>query len=139
MPKEVRLVRDQLEQALFTLPKDPQSPTIGLLIEEAIEVALEIEFTNPTPPASASVIKMAEGKEHMPLSYRVIDLASGGAEPVEHLVEGVASPEAAAQKALGTRLFRSGRKAELRARVYFQRPGMPMSMVRLYTKAARPR
>lgn len=138
MPKQVRLVRDQLEQALFTLPKDPQSPTIGLLIEEAIEVALEIEFTNPTPPASANVTRMAEGKEQMPLSYRVVDLASGGAEPVEHLVEGVASPEAAAEKALGIRLFRSGRKAELRARVYFQRPGTPLSMVRLYTRPARP-
>ena len=40
MPKEARLVRDQLEQALFTLPKDQQTPAIGLLIEEAIEVAL---------------------------------------------------------------------------------------------------
>lgn len=126
MAKQVRLVRDQLEQALFTLPKDPQSPAIGLLIEEAIEVALEIEFTNPAPSAPA-------------ISYRVVDLASGGPDPVEHLVDGVASPEAAAEKALGTRLFRSGRKPELRARVYFQRPGMPISMVRLYTKPAKPR
>lgn len=73
----------------------------------------------------------------MPVSYRVIDLASGGAEPVEHVVDGVATPEAAAEKALGARLFRSGRKPELRARVYFQRPGMPLSMVRLYAKAAK--
>ncbi|MFK4812698.1 hypothetical protein N8A98_14755 [Devosia neptuniae] len=139
MPKEARLVRDQLEQALFTLPKDPQAPAIGLLIEEAIEVALEIEFTNSVPPATAAHAKDSPtGELVMPLSYRVVDLASGGAEPPEHQVDGVNSPEAAAEKALGTRLFRSGRKADLRARVYFQRPGMPLSMVRLYAKAIKP-
>ncbi|KFC61782.1 hypothetical protein FF80_03979 [Devosia sp. LC5] len=139
MPKEARLVRDQLEQALFTLPKDPQAPTIGLLIEEAIEVALEIEFTNPVQPSAEAHAKdTGTGELAMTLSYRVVDLASGGPEPLEHEVDGVNSPEAAAEKVLGTKLFRSGRKADLRARVYFQRPGMPLSMVRLYAKAIKP-
>jgi hypothetical protein len=136
MAKQARLVRDQLEQALFTLPKDQQSPAIGLLIEEAIEVALEIEFTHPQQPLAHASDMPHEGLD-MPLSYRVIDLASPAPEPPEHLVS-ANSPEDAAEKVLGIRLFRSGSKQDLRARVYFQRPGMPISMVRLYSKAIKP-
>lgn len=41
-----RAVRDQLEQALYSLPcHDERARAIALQIEEAIEVALEIELT----------------------------------------------------------------------------------------------
>ncbi|WP_158409498.1 hypothetical protein [Devosia psychrophila] len=46
------------------------------------------------------------------------------------------SPEAAARKALGIDLVRSGAKRDLRAKVYFQHPGQSLSMVRLYAKVA---
>jgi hypothetical protein len=36
---------------------------------------------------------------------------------------------------LGVEVVRSGSKRELRARVYFQHPGQPLSMVRLYSKS----
>ncbi|MDB5473265.1 MAG: hypothetical protein JWP99_568, partial [Devosia sp.] len=45
------------------------------------------------------------------------------------------SPEDAAFKAMGETLVRSGRRSDLRARVYFQHPDQPVSMVRLYAKA----
>ena len=65
--------------------------------------------------------------------YRVIDLRTGDAAPNETIVE-ARSPEAAAQGALGLELVRSGPKHELRARVYFQHDGQPVSMVRLYAR-----
>ena len=65
--------------------------------------------------------------------YRVIDLQVEAIDPNETIVE-ARSPEAAALDALGAELVRSGTKAELRARVYFQYPGQPLSMVRLYAK-----
>jgi hypothetical protein len=70
------------------------------------------------------------------LSYRVVDLRTKVIEADEVLVEGVASPEAAAEKALGMRLVRSGAKKDLVARVYWQPLGQPVSMVRLYSMAA---
>lgn len=43
-----REVRDQLEQALFTLPrKHCGAVEIAHQIEEAIDVAIELEFTRP--------------------------------------------------------------------------------------------
>jgi hypothetical protein len=68
--------------------------------------------------------------------YRVIDLQPGTIDPNEAIVE-AGSPEAAAREVLGAELVRSGTKAELRARVYFQYPGQPLSMVRLYAKVDR--
>lgn len=41
----VRLARRQLEGALRALPKHPQAPQLALLIEEAIEMAYELELS----------------------------------------------------------------------------------------------
>ena len=71
----------------------------------------------------------------MSVSYRVVDVGSNVIESEHRIVIGVNSAEAAAKSALGVSLFRSGSKADLRARVYYQSPGQPMTMVRLYTKA----
>lgn len=40
----VRLARRQLEEALHALPTHPQAPQLPLLIEEAIEMAYELEL-----------------------------------------------------------------------------------------------
>jgi hypothetical protein len=71
----------------------------------------------------------------MPIQYRVIDLASSAIDPEERIVRST-SPERAVMEALGIEVVRSGSKHDLRARVYFQHPGQPLSMVRLYNKAA---
>lgn len=68
-------------------------------------------------------------------SYRVVDCRSNVVDPQEVLIDSAASPEDAARKAIGELLVRSGRRTELRVRVYFQHPGQPISMVRLYAKA----
>jgi hypothetical protein len=65
--------------------------------------------------------------------YRVIDLQTETVDPEPKTVA-ASSPEKAAELALGLTLIRSGAKKDLRARVYFQHPGQPMSMVRLYSK-----
>jgi hypothetical protein len=70
----------------------------------------------------------------MPIQYRVIDLADPAIDPDEHLVRST-SPERAVMDVLGVEVVRSGSKRELRARVYFQHPGQPLSMVRLYSKS----
>ncbi|MET3925923.1 hypothetical protein ABIE28_002032 [Devosia sp. 2618] len=70
----------------------------------------------------------------MSLKYRVIDLRSGLIDPNEIIVEGSRSPEDAARHVLGCDLVRSGQKRDLAARVYFNLPEQPVSMVRLYTK-----
>lgn len=67
--------------------------------------------------------------------YRVIDLQTEAIDPNPKIVT-ASSPEAAAELVLGLKLVRSGNKRDLRARVYSQRPGQPMSMVRLYQKVA---
>ena len=67
--------------------------------------------------------------------YRVIDLQTETIDPEPQTVS-ASSPEKAAELALGLELVRSGSKQDLRARVYFQNPDQPVSMVRLYTKAA---
>ena len=69
----------------------------------------------------------------MPIEYRVIDLASSTVSPDERIVLST-RPERAALEALGVEVVRSGAKRDLRARVYFQHPGQPLSMVRLYSK-----
>jgi hypothetical protein len=67
--------------------------------------------------------------------YRVVDCRSTIIDPNEVIIPKAASPEEAAFKALGETLVRSGRRSDLRARVYFQHPNQPMSMVRLYSKS----
>ena len=71
----------------------------------------------------------------MALSYRVIDLRTNVIDAVDILVDGVTSPESAAERALGVRLVRSGSKKDLVARVYWQPLGQPVMMVRLYRMA----
>ena len=68
-------------------------------------------------------------------SYRVVDCRSNADPLPEVTVDGAASPEDAALRAVGEVLVRSGRQSDLRVRVYFQHPGQMMSMVRLYAKA----
>lgn len=69
----------------------------------------------------------------MPIEYRVIDLASPAIDPTERVVRST-SPERAVMETLGIAVVRSGSKRDLRARVYFQHPGQPLTMVRLYSK-----
>lgn len=68
-------------------------------------------------------------------SYRVVDCRTNVVDPQEVIIDGAVSPEDAARKAIGETLVRSGKRADLRVRVYFQHPGQVMSMVRLYAKA----
>jgi hypothetical protein len=68
-------------------------------------------------------------------NYRVVDCRTTVVDPSEIVISHAASPEDAAFQALGEALVRSGRRSDLRARVYFQHPNQPMSMVRLYAKA----
>ena len=68
-------------------------------------------------------------------SYRIVDCRKGVAGVEELVVHSAASPEDAARQAMGESLVRSGRRSDLRARVYFQYPGQALSMVRLYAKA----
>lgn len=69
----------------------------------------------------------------MEKEYRVIDLISGHADPVETTVVAF-TPEAAASKLLGIEPVRSGARKDLVARVYWQPPGQPKNMVRLYRR-----
>ncbi|MGV8853193.1 MAG: hypothetical protein ACOH2L_00975 [Devosia sp.] len=67
--------------------------------------------------------------------YRIVDCRNQTDGAAELEVPSATSPEDAAFKALGESLVRSGRRSDLRARVYFQHPGQVLSMVRLYAKA----
>ena len=69
------------------------------------------------------------------MEYRVIDLQTEVIDPEPKTVSS-SSPEKAAELVLGLDLVRSGAKRDLRARVYYQHPGQPVTMVRLYSKAA---
>ena len=69
------------------------------------------------------------------ITYRVVDCRSTIIDPNETVISRASSPEDAAFQALGETLVRSGRRSDLRARVYFQHPNQPLSMVRLYAKA----
>mgnify|MGYP000294519986 CR=1 FL=1 len=66
--------------------------------------------------------------------FRVVDLVSEAGTPRELLVPSARSPEDAARLAIGEILVRSGRREDLRAKVYFQHPEQPLSMVRLYRR-----
>lgn len=68
-------------------------------------------------------------------SYRVVDCRTDVINPQEMIIDNASSPEDAALKAVDEVLVRSGRRGDLRVRVYFQHPGQVMSMVRLYAKA----
>jgi hypothetical protein len=69
------------------------------------------------------------------VKYRIVDCRAGQTDGQETIVEAASSPEDAARKAIGEVLVRSGRRSDLRARVYYQYPEQPLSMVRLYAKA----
>ena len=79
---------------------------------------------------------MVRSKGAQLTEYRVIDLRTQAIDPEPRIVR-ASSPEGAAAAVLGFELVRSGRRSDLRARVYFRNPGQPVSMVRLYTKAER--
>jgi hypothetical protein len=66
------------------------------------------------------------------LNFRVVDLRSDIPD-LGNVVE-AATPEAAAIKALGIDVVRSGRTKDLVAKVYWQLPGQAANMVRLYQR-----
>ena len=70
------------------------------------------------------------------VKYRIVDCRSGESDGQEILVDSASSPEDAARRATGEVLVRSGRRSDLRVRVYYQYPEQALSMVRLYAKAA---
>jgi hypothetical protein len=72
------------------------------------------------------------------ITYRIVDCRSTIINPGEIVISRASSPEDAAFKALGETLVRSGRRSDLRARVYFQRSNQPLTMVRLYAKTIDP-
>ena len=69
------------------------------------------------------------------IEYLVVDLLTDTLNLARKSVN-ANSPERAAELVLVFHLVRSGAIADLRARVYSQRPGQALSMVRLYTKVA---
>lgn len=69
-------------------------------------------------------------------SYRVVDKRSAAEGSDSIIIDGVNSPEAAARKALGLELVRSGSKKDLVAQVYWQLAPDSMNMVRLYSRVA---
>lgn len=69
----------------------------------------------------------------MGLVFEVVDLRSKTISAATS-VENATSPEDAARQALGIDVFRSGKRQDLVARVYWQRMGQPKNMVRLYAK-----
>lgn len=69
----------------------------------------------------------------MAIIFEVVDLRSE-VSMASAMVEGAVSPEDAARKILGMDVFRSGRRQDLVARVYWQGTGGPKNMVRLYAK-----
>ncbi|KKB07368.1 hypothetical protein [Devosia chinhatensis] len=69
----------------------------------------------------------------MGLQFEVVDLRTDLICASE-MVEGAASPEEAARRVLGIDVFRSGKRQDLVARVYWQRRGEPKNMVRLYSR-----
>ena len=72
------------------------------------------------------------------IQYSVIDLQAEIIDPEPKIVA-ASSPEKAAELILGVVLFRSGAHKDLRARVYWQVPGQPKNMVRLYSRVESPR
>jgi hypothetical protein len=68
------------------------------------------------------------------MQFRVVDLRTNIEAPGEIIISQARSPEEAARVATGESLVRSGHKADLRVRVYFQQEGQPTTMVRLYRR-----
>jgi len=67
--------------------------------------------------------------------YRVVDCRAGADD--EGILVKAASPEAAALLVFDEPLMRGGKSPDLRARVYSRTGDGPLSMVRLYARAAR--
>lgn len=74
-----------------------------------------------------------KAKYLMPFQFRVVDLTNDVIE-MDQIIDGAASPEEAGRVALGFDVVRSGTRADLVARVYWQPLGRPVAMVRLYRK-----
>ena len=70
----------------------------------------------------------------MAITYRVVDVRSDVVDPTETIIVGARSPEDAVQQALALDVVRSGQRKDLVARVYWQSPGQPLNMVRLYRR-----
>jgi stage V sporulation protein SpoVS len=68
------------------------------------------------------------------LKYRVTDLRPEAEDAFDLLVDSARSPEHAAMQALGLEVVRSGTKANLIARVYWERIGQDELGVDLYLK-----
>ena len=70
----------------------------------------------------------------MAITYRVVDVRSDVIDPSDIIIVGARSPEDAVQQALALDVVRSGQRKDLVARVYWQSPGQPLNMVRLYRR-----
>jgi hypothetical protein len=68
------------------------------------------------------------------LKYRVTDLRTEAEDAFDVLVESARSPEDAVRIALGLEVVRSGAKANLAARVHWERVGQPEHTVELYRR-----
>lgn len=69
----------------------------------------------------------------MPNQFRVVNLSPAATDQCDQLIT-AASPEQAGSKVLGMELVRSGAKADLIAKVYWQNGDNATNMVRLYRK-----
>lgn len=68
----------------------------------------------------------------MPIEYRVVDLRTEVIDPEERIVT-ASKPEEAAEMVLGEKVARGNQRfAKPIARVYYQKAGQPLTMLRLY-------
>lgn len=67
----------------------------------------------------------------MPMRFRIIDLSTGRIDHAPPVLT-AATPEDAARQHFGFDVARSGERKDLVARVYWEAPGHPVNMVRLY-------
>lgn len=72
------------------------------------------------------------------IEYRVVDCRPDVRDGTGTTVR-AATPEAAALMVLDEKLGRGGQAPNLRARVYSQLEGQPLTMVRLYSRSGRQR
>lgn len=80
---------------------------------------------------------LTELGEGVAFKFEVVDLRTD-VITASTFIEGVSSPEEAAQRALGIKVIRSGARGDLVARVYWQASlGSARNMVRVYAKAER--
>ena len=70
----------------------------------------------------------------MAITYRVVDIRGDVIDPKETLITGARTPEDAVREALKLEVVRNGQRKDIVARVYWQLPGEPMNMVRLYQR-----